>query len=289
MSVAGGLHNALTAAAKLRCRTVQVFVKNQRQWRAAALSEEAVELWRTTRVAKRITGPIVAHASYLVNLASVDRALREKSQTALVDELARCDRLGIEYLVVHPGAAGEQRPAQALKRVAAALNRIHKRQPELRTMTLLETTAGQGTALGRSFEELGDILARIAQPRRVGICIDTCHVFAAGYDIRDPSEYDRMIASAWRAVGLERIRCWHLNDCAGELGARRDRHAHIGRGRIGIAGFHHLLSDPRFLGVPMILETPKGQNEIGRDWDAVNLRRLRSLSTRTASRRKSSD
>ena len=285
LSIAGGLHNALIAASKLRCKTVQVFVKNQRQWHAPPLPDEAVELWHATRAAKRITGPVVAHASYLVNLASADRELRARSRTAFADELVRCDRLGIECLVVHPGAAGEQRPAQALKRVAAALNRIHNDHPELRTATLLETTAGQGTALGRSFDELGDMLARIDQPRRVGICIDTCHVFAAGYDIRDPSEYERMIVSAQHTVGLERIRCWHLNDSMGGLGARRDRHAHIGHGAIGIAGFRNLLVDPRFLGLPRILETPKGRDEIGRDWDAVNLRRLRVLSTRVMARR----
>lgn len=277
LSVAGGLHHALSEAATLRCRTVQVFVKNQRQWRAPELTDEAVTQWRDSRAAERIDGPTVAHASYLVNLASADRALFDKSRDALADELVRCDRLGIEYLVVHPGAAGEQKPEAACKRVAAALNRIHKDHPKLSTMTLLETTAGQGTTLGRTFAELGTILDQIDAADRVGVCVDTCHVFAAGYDIRDGDAYAAMLDEAEAAVGRGRIRCWHFNDSLGGLGSRRDRHAHIGHGEIGLAGFRHVLADKRFAGTPMILETPKGEDDRGRAWDRVNLARLRRI------------
>jgi deoxyribonuclease-4 len=190
--------------------------------------------------------------------------------------------LRIPYLVLHPGAAGEAPVGQAIKRVAAALNEIFDRQPRLTTMPLLETTAGQGTALGSRFEQLGEIIGRLQEPARVGVCIDTCHVFAAGYDIRDAAQYQAMIELAERCVGLDRIRCWHLNDSKTDLGSRVDRHEHIGRGRIGSAGFRNLLADRRFHGVPMILETPKGNDPGGREWDRVNLRRLRALAARVA-------
>ena len=255
-------------------------MKNQRQWHAPPLREDDVARWRELAATPGF-GPTVAHASYLINLASENRELRTRSRDAFADELARCDILGIPYLVLHPGAAGTAPVNKATARVAKALDQIFKRRPRLRTMPLLETTAGQGTTLGRSFDELGAILDKLAHPERVGVCIDTCHVFAAGYDIRRPEAYAQMISEAERRVGLRRIRCWHLNDSLRELGSHRDRHAHIGRGHIGMAGFRNLLADPRFRDVPMILETPKGQDDRGRDWDKVNIRRLRAIAART--------
>lgn len=279
MSIAGGIQNAIVAALDHKMDAVQVFVKNQRQWRAPPLKAEDVDRWLEL-LATPGFGPVVAHATYLINLASADSALYEKSRRAFADELERCTALAIPYLVVHPGAAGEQTVAEALARVAAALDRIFEQRPAIRTMTLLETTAGQGTALGRTFEELGEIIRNVSEPQRVGVCIDTCHVFAAGYDIRDREAYERMIALADREVGLDRVRCWHFNDSKGDCGSLRDRHEHIGRGQIGMAGFRNVLADPRFRGVPMILETPKGEDESGRDWDRVNLRRLRAIAAR---------
>lgn len=276
LSIAGGVYRAAEEAQRLGFETVQVFVKNQRQWKGAPLRDDDVQRWRTLCAAPSF-GPPVAHATYLINLASADDTLHAKSVAAFTDELERCDVLGIPYLVVHPGAAGEQTRAGAVKRVAAALNAISERRPDLKTMPLLETTAGQGTALGRSFGELGEILSLLREPQRVGVCGDTCHVFAAGYDIRDRDAYESMVAEAQRAVGLGRIRCWHLNDSRGACGSRLDRHEHIGQGQIGDAGFRNLLGDARFATVPMILETPKGEDERGRAWDAVNLRRLRRL------------
>lgn len=272
------MHRALQAALRLKLDTVQVFVKNQRQWRAAPFRPDDLERWHKL-LATPGFGPAVAHATYLINLAAQDRALHTRSRKAFAEELLRCQRLAIPYLVVHPGAAGQQPRKRALARVAATLDRILQDHPRLTTMPLLETTAGQGTTLGGSFEELGTIIRQVQEPDRVGVCIDTCHVFAAGYDIRERKQYEQMVASAKREVGLDRIRCWHLNDSKRACGTRRDRHEHIGRGQIGSAGFRNILSDRRFCGIPMIIETPKGENERGRDWDRINMQRLRTIAT----------
>lgn len=271
LSIAGGMHHAIAEALRLGCDTVQVFVKNQRQWRAAPLKPHDLERWFEL-LATPGFGPPIAHAGYLVNLASPDRTLLARSRTAFAEELQHCQTLGIPQLVIHPGAATDGDPVKGVRRVATALNQVFDRHPELKTTVLLETTAGQGSTLGRNFEQLGAIIGLIQDPRRIGVCIDTCHVFAAGYDIRSPAGYRTMIDAAARAVGLDRIRCWHLNDSRADLGSRRDRHAHI-----GMAGFRNLLADHRFHNVPMILETPKGTNEAGQEWDAVNLRRLRAM------------
>lgn len=276
LSIAGGMHHAIEAALRLGLDTVQVFVKNQRQWRASPLRPDDLRRWHELLQTSGFRPP-TAHATYLINLASADESLRERSWQAFAEELQRCDQLSIPYLVIHPGAAGEASPESAIERVSDSLNRIFAEHPGIRAMPLLETTAGQGTTLGRSFAELGAILAGLREPRRVGVCVDTCHVFAAGYDIRSKGEYKKMMDEAQRHVGMERIRCWHLNDSRGELGSHLDRHEHIGCGRIGVDGFVNVLHDARFLHVPMILETPKETAEDGRDWDAVNVALLRRL------------
>lgn len=276
LSIAGGVYHAIEEALRLQLDTVQVFVKNQRQWRAPPLRPDDLKRWHELLATSGLHPP-TAHATYLINLASEDDALRERSRQAFADELQRCDALSIPYLVIHPGAAGEAPRDAAIGRVADSLNRIFSEHPEIRAMPLLETTAGQGTTLGRSFQELGAIMGELREPQRVGVCVDTCHVFAAGYDIRDAAIYKKMMDEARRYVGIERIRCWHLNDSKGELGSRLDRHEHIGHGRIGEAGFANVLRDARFTGVPMILETPKEMAEDGRDWDSVNVELLRRL------------
>lgn len=284
VSIAGGVDKALAAAQELRCNTAQLFVKNQRQWNAKPLRPDEIDRWHALRTAPGF-GPLIAHATYLINLASPVPALYVRSQRAFADELERCRQLHIPYLVVHPGSATGTTRAKAVLRVAKSINRVFDRNPELNTMPLLETTAGTGNTLGRSFDELGEIISLLAEPRRVGVCIDTCHVFAAGYDIRRPELYEAMIEEARRTVGLGRIRCWHVNDSRGECGSRIDRHEHIGRGRLGSAAFTNLLGDARFDDTPMILETPKGADRHGRSWDRVNLRRLRSIATRAVRRR----
>jgi len=275
------MHHALEAALRLGCDAVQVFVKNQRQWRATDLNPADLERWHTLLASSGLRPPI-AHATYLINLAAPDRRLHARSRAMLAEELLRCEQLGIPYLVVHPGSAGGSSIRAAIARVSRALNHIFARHPALRTMALLETTAGQGKSLGRSFDELAAIIAGVEEPQRLGICIDSCHVFAAGYDIRRLAGYEDMVARAVRTVGLERIRCWHMNDSRCPCGSHVDRHAHIGQGKLGRAAFANILADPRFLGVPMILETPKGHDARGRDFDELNLRRLRAIAARAA-------
>ncbi len=279
LSIAGGLRRA--AAEALRCGfdTVQVFVKNQRQWRAAPLDPRDVAQWRALCDTPGF-GPPVAHASYLINLASPQRRLAERSRVALAEELRRCDTLGIPYLVVHPGSATDGDSAGGLARVARALNRILAERRDGPAIPVLETTAGSGHTLGRTFAELAEIIHQLHDPSRAGVCVDTCHIFAAGYDLRRPEQYDRVVTEIEQTVGVERVCCWHLNDSVGSRGSHRDRHAHIGHGRLGLRGFRHLLADDRFRGVPMILETPKGTDERGRDWDLVNLAGLRRLAAR---------
>lgn len=276
LSIAGGMHHAIEEALRLGFSTVQVFVKNQRQWRATPLASDAVEQWHALLDTPGF-GPPVAHATYLINLAADDPALFARSRDAFAEELVRCQQLSIPYLVVHPGAAGDASTSDALSRVSRGLNEIFEALPELKTMPLLETTAGQGSSLGRSFDELAAIIDGVREPRRVGVCIDTCHVFAAGYDIRTGDNYDLMMKFVERSIGLDKVRCLHLNDSKRELGSRVDRHEHIGEGCIGADGFRNVLNDPRLAKLPMILETPKGVDDQGVDLDTRNLRRLKRL------------
>lgn len=273
LSIAGGLPNALLEAERHGFDTVAVFVRNPVQWKAPPLDEAMVRAFRRTRRCTGI-GPVVAHGSYLVNLAGA-AAVRRKSIAAMREELDRCGRLGIEYLVIHPGSCPDAEAGIA--RIAEALNDLLADCPHRRVKVLLETTAGAGDTIGRTFEQLADILARLRRPRRFGVCLDTCHVFAAGYDLRKPVAYRQTMAALDRAVGLERVLAIHLNDSRHALGSRRDRHAHIGQGKIRAAAFANLVNDPAFRQVPMILETPKGKDPRGRDWDDRNAAKLRRL------------
>lgn len=275
MSVAGGLERAFAAAEEAGCDGMQIFVKNQRQWSAPPLSEDVVRRFKQAARCSRIR-PVVAHATYLINLASPDDTLWHQSITTLRDELLRCEALGIRSLVVHPGAHVGSGVDAGLARVAAALDEIHHTTEGLRARLLLETTAGQGTTLGAEVAELGRIMHAVREPRRLRVCVDTCHVFAAGYNLRRRETYERMVADLSRHVGLRRITCLHLNDSKTPCGSRVDRHEHIGKGKIGKAGFVRLLNDPRLAAVPRILETPKGTDGRGADFDRVNLRRLRA-------------
>lgn len=259
---------------------MQIFVKNQRQWSAPPLSPDAVRAFREHPQAARVA-PVIAHASYLLNLASADRAARAKSLAALTDELQRCEALGVAGLVLHPGAAGDSDMSSAIRRIAVALNDVLAAVPDGRCAILLETTAGQGSAVGWRFEHLADLLAGVEAGDRVGACLDTCHLFAAGYDFRTADDYALMIAELDRLIGVRRVRCIHVNDSVKPLGSRVDRHAHIGEGEIGLAGFRHFVNDPRWADLPMILETPKGEDDQGRDYDALNLQRLRRLIRRS--------
>lgn len=283
MSIAGGLHRAVERAVEAGCDTLQVFVRNQRQWAAPPLQEADVRAWRQALDATRLD-PVIAHDSYLINLAAPDERIRHRSVDAFVDELERCERLGIAGLVTHPGSHNGTGEKAGIGRIVRSLNTIHRRTRGFRTTTLLETTAGQGTNIGHRFEHLAAILARVAEPERIAVCLDTCHVFAAGYDLVSETGYAATIDALEHHIGLGRIRCFHVNDSKKPLGSRVDRHAHIGQGAMGRDAFRHLVTDPRFFGVPMILETPKGEDARGRDLDRVNLSTLRRLVRRPASK-----
>jgi deoxyribonuclease-4 len=277
MSIAGGYENAVRAAQAVGFRSVQIFTKNNNQWKAPPLRPEQVEAFVTARQEMGIADT-VAHTSYLINLASPDDVLWNRSIDAMVVEVERCGELGIPDLVVHPGAhmgAGEE---AGFRRVALALDEIHGRTKGSHVVIDLETTAGQGSSIGHRFEHLQAILSLVNLPERLGICVDTCHIFAAGYSFDQPERYDGMIKQLHGAVGRDRVRVWHLNDSCRECGSRVDRHAAIGAGKMGLEPFRHLVNDPRFVNLPMILETPKG-TEDGEDLDVRNLRTLREIVT----------
>jgi deoxyribonuclease-4 len=275
MSIAGGCHNAVAAALAHGCQTLQLFTKNSNQWDAPPLTDDAV---RTFRAALRKSGLryATAHDSYLINLASPDEALFRRSVEAFLIELQRAEQLGLRYLVMHPGAHMGSGEEEALGRVARALDEVHARCAGFKVKVLLETTAGQGTTLGHRFEHLARILALVAEPRRLGVCLDTCHVFAAGYPLAPAAEYEATLREFDRLIGLRRLRVFHVNDSKKPLGSRVDRHAHIGRGCLGLEPFRLLVNDPRFRDRPMILETPKEEDD-NPDMDAVNLGVLRKL------------
>ena len=273
MSIAGGLPQAIVRARAVQATALQVFVKSSNQWAARPFAPGEVEAYREASREAGLERHTLAHASYLINLASPDDALWEKSVVAFRVELDRCDALGIPWLVVHPGAHVGSGVPSGVARVAEALRRVlpHSGQG---AGVLLETTAGQGTTLGARFEELGEVLKAANHPERAGICFDTCHVFAAGYDFRSASTYDETMTALDRAVGLDRLFGVHLNDSKGDLGSRRDRHEHIGKGKLGLEAFRLILADGRLRDVPMVLETEK---EDDLDEDRVNLGTLRSV------------
>jgi deoxyribonuclease-4 len=275
MSIAGGYYKAVEAAHAYGMDTVQVFTKNNNQWRAKELTDEDATAFRSALKRLKIRQPI-AHDSYLINLASPDDPLWEKSIEAFRIELLRAERLGIGGVVAHPGAYVGSSEEAGLGRIVQALDRIHRDLPDIKTRTLLENTAGQGTNLGWRLEQLAAIIKDVAEPKRLGVCIDTCHLFAAGYPLATPDEYESTINEIARTVGLRRVKAFHVNDSKRELGSRVDRHEHIGRGKLGLEPFRHLLNDPRFAKTPMVLETAKEEID-GEPMDAVNLRVLRSL------------
>jgi deoxyribonuclease-4 len=276
LSIAGGLHNALLKAEELGCGTVQIFTKNQQQWRCKPLDPAAIAQWSTERDRLKFR-KTVSHDSYLINLASADEALWNKSVDLFVEELTRCVLLGIPYLVTHPGAHMGSGEAAGLRRVAMALDAVHARVPADGVITCLEITAGQGSSLGYKLEHLAEIIDLVKEPARLGVCLDTAHLFAAGYDFRGPRKYSAFRKSLERTIGMRRVKVLHLNDSKKDLGSRVDRHEHIGHGKIGLSGFKQFVRDAAFAKAPKILETAKEKHPDGREWDAVNLETLRGL------------
>jgi deoxyribonuclease-4 len=274
MSISGGLRLAFDRLAAIDGEALQIFTANQRQWQPKLPDEQEVRLFKEMRLALGRV-PVASHDSYLINLASPKPETENKSIAALAEELRRCAALGVEYVVMHPGAHLGEGVEAGISRFIANLDRAFAEAGVGReVMILLETTAGQGTSLGADFSELAKIITGSAFPARLGVCFDTCHVFAAGYDLRTPVAYRKTMAEFERLIGLERLKFFHLNDSKKELGSRVDRHAHIGQGHLGVESFRLLVNDPLFAEHPMVLETPKSEDM---HEDKENLQLLRSL------------
>ncbi len=273
MSISEGVHLALERGKSIGCNAVQLFVKSSNQWRAKPLTGEETSLFREN-AKLYYPGFIVAHSSYLINIASPEKELLGKSRDALLVEVERCEALGIPWLVLHPGShrgAGEEAGIAA---VAESLDLVFERTKGYKNAILLETTAGQGQTLGRTFEELAAMRGRVKNPERIGFCYDTCHTFSAGYDISTKTKYESVFGALDGTLGLSNLKAFHLNDSKTPFDSRKDRHEMIGKGEIGIEPFRMLVNDPRFTKIPMILETPKGPDL---KEDVENLALLRSL------------
>jgi deoxyribonuclease IV len=279
VSTAGGVSTAFPRASALGCDALQVFVKNANAWAARPLASAEVEAFRAAHAATPgptapAPLPLVAHAGYLINLCSPKPDVHERSAAALIDELRRCEALGVPGLVLHPGAHLGEGAEVGVDGVARALDAAHAALPDVRARVLLENTAGQGTVLGARLPQLAAILARIDAPERVGVCLDTCHAFAAGYDLRDDDGYRAFVDEVEATVTRARVAAVHLNDSVFGLGAGKDRHASIGAGELGTAAFARWLADPRWGDVPMVLETPLGDDGEGHARDLATLRAL---------------
>jgi deoxyribonuclease IV len=275
LSIAGGYYKAVDAAAALGLDTVQLFTKNNNQWKGKTLTSDDIRLFRESIERTGLRQPC-AHNSYLINVASPDDVLWQKSVDALVDELQRAEALGLDGVVMHPGAFVASTEEAGQQRIVTALNEVHARTVGLRCQLWLETTAGQGTCLGHRFEQIGLVLREVRDPERLGVCVDSCHILAAGYRLESVEDYQATMAEFDKAIGVKHIRAWHLNDSKKPLGSRVDRHEHIGEGHLGLEPFRHIVNDPRFVNTPMYLETEKGERD-GEQLDAINLRTLKSL------------
>jgi deoxyribonuclease IV len=273
VSTAGGLANAFARGAEIGCEALQIFVKSPNQWRAKPLAGDDAAAFRDAHAAAGQL-PVVAHAAYLINLAASDPAILAKSRAGLADEVARGAAIGLDGVVVHPGAHLGRGVEAALDAIAASLDELTSELPDGAPRILLELTAGQGSVVGHTLEQLAQIRARAACKERLGYCLDTCHAFAGGYDLRTAAAVARFVDQVESVLGLDLVACVHLNDSEGELGSRKDRHANIGEGKIGRDGFAHLLGDKRLAGMPMVLETPLGDDESGHARDLATLRAL---------------
>jgi len=275
MSISGGAHLAPERGVAAGCGVIQIFTQNASQWRGKEISDDDARLFREKWRESGLRD-IVSHDIYLINLGAPPGEVRDKSLAAFGEEMARCARLGIDKIVMHPGAHTGDGEEAGTGRIIAAFDLLFRKVPAYTGKILLETTAGQGSNLGYRFEQLQAIITGSAFPDRFGVCLDTCHVFAAGYDLATEPGYRRTFDEFDRIIGLDRLRAFHLNDSKKGLGCRVDRHEHIGRGALGIEAFRFLMNDPRFRTIPKFLETPKGDND---EMDAVNLKVLRDLAT----------
>lgn len=278
MSVAGGLPLAVDRAVVHRCDALQIFAKNATQWKGRVLSRAEIRAFRA-RVERSGIDPVVSHASYLINLAANRRPLRRMSLDAMGDEIDRAEALGLLGVVLHPGCYTSTSEAVGLKLIAEGLMELLAARRRGRTMVLLEHTAGQGTSLGASFEQIAAIVDMMNGHKRIGVCLDTCHLLAAGYEVCSEAGYASTFAQFERLIGFDRLKAFHLNDSKRPLGSRVDRHEHIGDGFVGLEAFRRLVNDRRFRNVPMMLETPKteGRRPQSIDVDPLDERNLNTL------------
>jgi deoxyribonuclease-4 len=272
-SIAGGIYKAFERAESIGCRTLQIFTKSSNQWHAKPLTDEDIANYKTAASKSNIKH-VVAHDSYLINLCAVDPSILKKSREAFLDELDRCEMLGISYLNFHPGAHMKAGEMEGIIKIIESLNWAHEKTKGFQVLSVLETTAGQGSSLGYRFEQLKEIIDGVDEAKRMAVCIDTCHIFAAGYDISTEEGYEKTFKEFDEIVGFEKLAAFHLNDSKKGLGSKVDRHEHIGKGMIGKPGFRFLMQDARFNAVPKILETPKGEDL---KEDKMNLAVLRKL------------
>jgi deoxyribonuclease IV len=273
MSIAGGLHAAIERACSLDCTAMQIFVKNNMQWFARPLTRDEIRAFLEHAQRCQLAS-VFAHANYLINLAATNPQFHANSMRAVTEELTRADQLELPFLVMHPGAhmgAGEE---AGLLKVVSSIDQVFAAIPEVKTKIALETTAGQGSCLGHAFEQLAFIIGNVAEPHRLCVCLDTAHIFAAGYDIASDAAVKKTFRAFDRIIGRERLAAIHINDSKTARGSRVDRHSHVGEGQIGLAAFRFIMSAPRFRKIPKVLETPKGK-ELKED--VVNMERLRSL------------
>lgn len=259
MSIAGGVHAAFARGASIGCSTMQVFVKNNNQWFGTPQTAEDIENYKTAAAQTGIA-PVLAHAAYLINLCATNAVTLKRSRNAFVDELNRCEAFGITALIFHPGAHMGAGEAEGIKRIAESLNIIHEKTKNFKTLTALEGTAGQGSAIGYRFEHLRGIIDLVDEKNRMAVCLDTCHLFAAGYDLSTAEGWNDTFKQFDEIVGLPRLVAIHTNDSKKPLGSRVDRHEHIGKGMIGVTGFRMLMQDERLAHIPKILETEKSED-----------------------------
>jgi len=271
-SISGGIENAIKKALDLKCNVVQIFTKNSRKWEPPPLKKDKISDFINLKNINNII--LASHGSYLLNLGSIDNEIRSKSIKNLIDELYRTNLLDIPFIVIHPGNSKGTSKTRSIKNISEAIDIIFDKSDNMNTKILLETTAGTKNSVGHQFEHLRDIMDLSKNKNRLGVCFDTCHVFAAGYDIAKSEDYCYTMDRFDKIVGHKHINFFHFNDCKGRLGGRLDRHEHIGKGFIGKNAFGYILNDKRFVNIPKCLETPKGDDD---EFDKMNLKLLRSL------------
>ncbi|GIV45341.1 MAG: putative endonuclease 4 [Ignavibacterium sp.] len=272
-SIAGGVDKAVERAARIGCTTFQLFTKNSNQWYAKPLNEQVIQNYKRLIKLKNLK-PVIAHDSYLINLCAKDKSILKKSREAFIDELNRCELLGIDYLNFHPGSHMGMGELDGIKLIAESINIAHDKTKGYKVKCMIETTAGQGTSIGYKFEQIRKIIDLVEDKKRLAVCVDTCHIFAAGYDIRTEKGYEKTFQEFDEVIGLKYLKAFHMNDSKKGLGERVDRHEHIGKGKIGLNGFRFIMNDERFFSIPKILETPKGEDM---KEDIINMRKLLRL------------